>query len=66
MILSESEEQILTLTLMGQTQKKIGTSLHLSERTIRFKTWVIFCKLGARNKAEAFFILGKEGWIPKF
>ncbi len=51
--LTDREQEILQLVSRGKSNKQIGTSFGISERTVKFHVSVILRKLDAANRAEA-------------
>jgi DNA-binding NarL/FixJ family response regulator len=51
--LSRQEDRILDLVAQGQTNKEIGVSMHLSDKTVRNYLSRIFEKLGVSRRAHA-------------
>lgn len=51
--LTERERTILHLIARGYSNKTIGDTLHLAERTVKLSVTIIFQKLGVTNRAEA-------------
>lgn len=51
--LTGREKQILQLVAAGQTDREIGQSLSLAERTVRYCLRNVYDKLGVSNRAEA-------------
>jgi DNA-binding NarL/FixJ family response regulator len=52
-VLTERERTILQLIARGYSNKTIGDTLHLAERTVKLSISIIFQKLGVTNRAEA-------------
>jgi DNA-binding NarL/FixJ family response regulator len=59
--LSSRQKQVATLLLKGATNKEIARDLGLSEGTVKAHTSAIFQVLGAKNRAEAVFIVARCG-----
>lgn len=51
--LTEREREILRLVAQGQSNKQIGVTLAITERTVKFHVSAILRKLNAANRAEA-------------
>lgn len=51
--LTERERTILHLIARGYSNKTVGNTLHLAERTVKLSISIIFQKLGVTNRAEA-------------
>ena len=51
--LSERERQVLDLLASGQSNREIGDSLHLTEKTVKHYVTAILQKLNVRNRVEA-------------
>ena len=58
--LSEREEQILQLVAEGLTNREIGESLHLAEKTIKHYMTNVLQKLHVRSRVEAALIIQKK------
>lgn len=52
-LLTEREWQVLEMVVQGKTNKAIGASLDIVERTVRFHLFNVFRKIGARSRTEA-------------
>jgi len=61
--LSAEDVEILRLVANGMTNKAIGTSLFLSQHTVRDKLSAVMSSLGAKNRAEATQIATRHGII---
>lgn len=61
--LSKRQIEILKLAAKGMTNKEIGASLYLSERTVQAHLASIFGKLGATSRTEAVALAIDRGWI---
>lgn len=51
--LSERESQLLQLIAEGLTNREIGGTLHLAEKTVKNQLTGIFRRIGVRNRTEA-------------
>lgn len=51
--LSERESQFLRLIAEGLTNREIGGTLHLAEKTVKNQLTSIFRRIGVRNRTEA-------------
>src|SRR3954471_625227 len=51
--LSEREREVLSLLVLGATNKEIADRLYLSPHTVKEHASALYRKLGARNRAEA-------------
>jgi len=51
--LSEREREVLRLAASGRTNKQIGATLHLSDRTVQNHLANIYAKLGVASRTEA-------------
>lgn len=60
---SKREMQVLTLLAEGRTNREIGTTLFISESTVKFHVHAILSKLGASNRTEAVSIATQSGVI---
>ena len=58
--LSDREEQILQLVAEGLTNKEIGESLHLAEKTIKHYMTNVLQKLHVRSRVEAALMIQKK------
>lgn len=54
--LSCREQEVLALIRLGQRNREIARTLHISEATVHKHIQHIFAKLHARNRAEALFL----------
>jgi DNA-binding CsgD family transcriptional regulator len=61
--LTERELEILALVKKGYTNKQIGETIFLAERTIKFHLTSILSKLSASTRTEAVDIAAKRGLI---
>lgn len=60
---SKREEQVLELLASGKTNKAIGSTLFISESTVKFHVHAILTKLDAGNRTEAVSIATQLGLI---
>lgn len=60
---SKREQQVLELLAGGKTNRDIGTTLFISESTVKFHVHAILSKLNAGNRTEAVSIAVKLGVI---
>ena len=60
--LTKREEQILRLVAEGKSNKEVGRSLDLQEKTVKHYMTTILNKLQARNRTEA-AIIAREGGL---
>ncbi len=60
---SKREKQVLELLAGGKTNRDIGTTLFISESTVKFHVHAILSKLDATNRTEAVSIAVKQGVI---
>ena len=60
---SKRETQVLGLLAGGKTNRDIGTTLFISESTVKFHVHAILSKLDATNRTEAVSIAVKQGVI---
>lgn len=61
--LSPREREVLRLVATGNSNKEIGTALHVTERTVKFHVTAILSKLGAENRAQAVAIAHERGLV---
>lgn len=61
--LSKREKQVLELLSSGKRNKDIGSSLFISESTVKFHVHAILSKLDADNRTEAVSIANQLGII---
>ena len=57
--LTERESEILSLLSTGMTDRELGTSLYVSENTIKTHLRSLYAKLGVRNRAQAASLAGQ-------
>jgi DNA-binding NarL/FixJ family response regulator len=57
--LTERESEILSLLSTGMTNRELGTSLYVSENTIKTHLRSLYAKLGVRNRAQAASLAGQ-------
>jgi DNA-binding NarL/FixJ family response regulator len=57
--LTERESEILSLLSTGMTNRELGTSLYVSENTIKTHLRSLYAKLGVRNRAQAAALAGQ-------
>ncbi len=62
--LSPQEERILTQVADGKTNKEIGESLHLAEKTVKNYVSSILSKLEVARRAEAAAYLARHTTLP--
>jgi len=60
---SKREKQVLELLASGKTNRDIGTTLFISESTVKFHVHAILSKLDASNRTEAVSIAAQLGII---
>jgi DNA-binding NarL/FixJ family response regulator len=60
---SKRETQVLELLSVGKTNRDIGTTLFISESTVKFHVHAILSKLNAGNRTEAVSIAVQHGVI---
>jgi pimeloyl-ACP methyl ester carboxylesterase/DNA-binding CsgD family transcriptional regulator len=63
--LSERERQILAAVIAGQNNSEIGTTLFVSEKTVRNTLTRIFGKLGVRTRTQAAVLARDRGFAAK-
>jgi len=61
--LTERELEILRLVGKGWTNKRIGQSLYISDRTVQAHLSNIFAKLGVESRTEAAMYAVRRGWV---
>lgn len=61
--LTDREREVLTLAARGNTNKAIGSALHISARTVQGHLAKIFDKLQAESRTEAVMRAVSLGWI---
>jgi DNA-binding NarL/FixJ family response regulator len=62
-LFSKREKQVLELLAAGKTNRDIGTTLFISESTVKFHVHAILSKLDAGNRTEAVSIAAQQGII---
>jgi DNA-binding NarL/FixJ family response regulator len=62
-LLSARERGVLRLVAAGLSNRQIGETLSISERTVKFHVSAIFNKLGAENRAQAVAIAAERGLL---
>jgi DNA-binding NarL/FixJ family response regulator len=62
--LTEREKEILYLVGQGQTNKAIGDSLHISNKTVAGHVTSILAKLGMQSRTEAAVHAVRVGLVP--
>ena len=63
-LLSPRERGVLRLVAAGLSNRQIGKTLSISERTVKFHVTAIFNKLGADNRAQAVALAAERGLLP--
>lgn len=61
--LTNRELEICSYLVLGMKNIEIAKTLYLSKHTVKAYMSSIICALGARNRTEAAYILGKENII---
>ena len=61
--LSEREMEVLKIATKGMSNKDIGDTLFISERTVQAHMRSIFNKLGVGSRSEAILYGLKRGWF---
>jgi two-component system NarL family response regulator len=61
--LSEREKEVLHLIALGRSNKKIGSTLHISEGTVKNHVKSLLSKLDAMSRTEAIAIASKRGLV---
>ena len=62
-VLSEREMEVLRVAAKGMSNKDIGKTLFISERTVQAHMRSIFNKLGVGSRSEAILYSLKRGWF---
>ncbi len=62
-VLSTRERGVLRLVAAGLSNRQIGATLSITERTVKFHVTAIFNKLGADNRAQAVAIAAERGLL---
>jgi DNA-binding NarL/FixJ family response regulator len=62
-LLSPRERGVLRLVAAGLSNRQIGETLSISERTVKFHVTAIFNKLGADNRAQAVALAAERGLL---
>ena len=62
-ILSERERQILTLMVLGEANKQIGSALGITEQTVKSHVKNILAKLQVRDRTEAVTVALRRGIV---
>ena len=62
-VLSEREQQVLTLLADGRSNLQIGRTLYISEDTVKTHARRLFRKLGARDRAHAVATGMRNGFV---
>lgn len=60
---SKRETQVLELLAQGKINREIGTTLFISESTVKFHVHAILKKLGVSNRTEAVSVAVQQGII---
>lgn len=63
-VLSARERGVIRLVAAGLSNRQIGETLSITERTVKFHVTAIFNKLGAENRAQAVAIAAERGLLP--
>lgn len=61
--LSEREREILRLLAEGLRDRDIASTLHISERTVKFHITNLLTKLNARTRSQAMHRAAINGWL---
>jgi DNA-binding NarL/FixJ family response regulator len=61
--LTQRQEEILALVLRGLPNKRIASTLNLSEQTVKEHITAILGKLGVRNRVEAITLLQNRRFV---
>jgi len=62
-LLSPRERGVLRLVAAGLSNRQIGETLSIAERTVKFHVTAIFNKLGADNRAQAVALAAERGLV---
>ncbi len=62
-ILSEREREILTLMVLGEANKQIGSALGITEQTVKSHVKNILAKLQVRDRTEAVTVALRRGIV---
>jgi two-component system, NarL family, nitrate/nitrite response regulator NarL len=62
-MLSDQERAILELVAQGYTNKQVGQTLHLAEKTVKHYMTNILQKLQVNNRVQAALIAAKQGLL---
>jgi len=62
--LTAREVSVLRLVARGQTNRQIGTELHVSEHTVANHIRAVLVKTGCANRAEAAAWAQRAGLLP--
>ena len=60
---SPRELEVLELLVQGQSNREIGETLFISERTVKFHVSSLMNKLGAENRARMAALAVQKGWV---
>lgn len=58
---TDREKTLISLLLLGKTNKKIAQDLHIVERTVEFHLKNVYEKLGVSTRLEAVLLVIREG-----
>lgn len=61
--LSEREQEIMGLLAQGLRDRDIASTLHISDRTVKFHINNLLVKLKARTRFQALYLATRNGWI---
>lgn len=61
--LSEREGEVITLIARGLSNAEIGSSLFLSEATVKGYVSSVLAKIGAANRVQAALLAYRSGWV---
>ena len=65
-LLSARERGVLRLVAAGLSNRQIGETLSITERTVKFHVTAIFNKLGAENRAQAVALAAERGPVEHY
>ena len=63
LLLSEREQEIITLLAHGLRDRNIAQKLHISESTVKFHINNSLTKLNAKNRYQGVYQAAMRGWI---
>jgi two-component system NarL family response regulator len=63
--LTSREMEVLQLMVVGKSNKEIGSSLHVTEGTVKVHVNHILAKLGVSGRVEAILVAAQRGLVPQ-